>query len=66
MTDMELRERFKEFGYVTIDTRIDHDILDGAVADLARFFGPDRDVPIHVPHADHGRIQDAWYMSQTR
>jgi len=60
----KLRSEFAEKGYVIIDTNLDDKYLDGARTDLARYFGENREHPIHVPHADVGRIQDAWYISQ--
>ena len=59
-----LQKEFIEKGYVVIDTGIDECILDGAVDDLKDYFGPDSAEPIHTPHYDHNRIQDAWHISQ--
>ena len=60
----DVKEKFLKDGYVVIESGMDDHVLDGIVSDLARFFGDDREIPIHVPHSDHGRIQDAWHISQ--
>ena len=60
----KLRTEFQQQGYVIIDTQLEESVLDGAREDMARYFGEDREHPIHVPYADQGRVQDAWRISQ--
>lgn len=59
-----LKTDFEQNGYVVLDSGIDESVLDAAVVDLGKYFGDEREVPIHVPYADRGRIQDAWHISQ--
>ncbi len=60
----ELRDKFREQGYVVIDSQLDHSVLDACKNDLEKFFGPDREDPVHVPSSEANRIQDAWYINQ--
>ncbi|MFT5047940.1 MAG: hypothetical protein ACI8UP_004940 [Porticoccaceae bacterium] len=64
MGNEELIETFQTKGYVVIDSGQDENVLDATVADLRKFFGPDRIEPIHTPYYGPGRIQDAWHISQ--
>ena len=66
MTDTleKLKQKYQKDGYVIIDTNLDEASLDGARKDLEKYFGDDREHPIHVPHADYGRVQDAWHISK--
>lgn len=59
-----LKADFADHGYVIIDSQLAPETLDGAIDDLAKHFGHNREVPIHVPFSDYGRIQDAWHISQ--
>jgi len=59
-----IEEKYLQSGYVVIETGLSEDILDGARSDLAKYFGPEREHPIHVPMADYNRVQDAWHISQ--
>lgn len=59
-----IKDRYDEDGYVVIETGLADDVLEGAKIDLAAYFGPEREHPIHVPMADYNRVQDAWHISQ--
>ena len=59
-----IADEFHDKGYVVIDTGLEESVIDATVQDLTQYFGPDREHPIHVPSADPGRIQDAWYISR--
>lgn len=59
-----IKERYNELGYVIVETNLADDVLEGAKDDLAAYFGPGREHPIHVPMADHNRVQDAWHISR--
>lgn len=59
-----LKKQYIKNGYVIIDTQLDVANIDGAREDLEKYFGENREHPIHVPYADQGRIQDAWHISQ--
>lgn len=61
---LSLKTRFEQNGYVILDSGIDESVLDAASGELERYFGDEREVPIHVPYADRGRIQDAWHINQ--
>lgn len=60
----KLRNQYSEKGYVVVESGIDHSVLDAAITDLSPYFGDEREIPIHVPFSDYGRIQDAWHISQ--
>lgn len=60
----DLKSKFAKDGYVIIESGLSSHTLDDAIDDLLHYFGPNREVPIHVPFSDHGRIQDAWHISQ--
>ena len=60
----KLYSQFQKSGYVVINTNLDDAFIDGARLDLAEYFGEQGEHPVHVPYADRGRIQDAWYISQ--
>lgn len=59
-----IKERYNEVGYVIVETNLADDVLEGAKDDLAAYFGPEREHPIHVPMADYNRVQDAWHISE--
>lgn len=61
---LSIKDRYNQFGYVIVDTNLADEVLEGAKQDLAIYFGPEREHPIHVPMADHNRVQDAWHISQ--
>ena len=61
---MDLKKKFEEDGYIIFDTRMSSKVFDRIINNLAHHFGPNREIPIHVPHSDHARIQDAWHINQ--
>ena len=56
------RTRFERDGYVVVDSGLPKTVLQGAIGDLAGYWGETR--PAGVPMADRGRIQDAWMISE--
>ena len=64
MDKPKLKGDFEKNGFVIIDSEIEEQIFDSAIADLDKYFGTNREVPMHVPYSDYNRIQDAWHISQ--
>lgn len=60
----EMKQQYADQGYLVIDSGLDDATLNGAIEDASPYFGESRPKPLDVPHADHGRVQDAWYVSE--
>lgn len=59
---LELQQTYADKGYAVIDSNLEHNVLDSAVAELESHFH-DKNTATLVPYADAGRIQDGWYIS---
>jgi len=58
----QLKKDFDEKGFAVLDSGLPSSVIDGAIADIKPFFNG-QDPTNLVPYADHGRIQDGWYIS---